>query len=195
MKSFGTIRLAPRTKQILAYVVALVSLLTVITTAVVPTTVSAQSVQLPAAPAAPIDNANEFKSVGFLSMQGGQNLMGEAGQAVSRGDYSLAVKKLQEARQVFNQLSNFYQQLTGTFSGVDNRISDGFRSKALDAAQMRDESTYQLALAHRAQNQPELSVPLLVQIVQSQNPTRDLGKKAYAQLVELGFADTPFPRN
>lgn len=42
---------------------------------------------------------------------------------------------------------------------------------------MRDEATYQLALVHRAQNKPELAVPLLIQIVKSQNPTRDLGKK------------------
>jgi hypothetical protein len=59
---------------------------------------------------------------------------------------------------------------------------------------MRDDATYQLALVHRAQNQPELAVPLLVQIVNSQNPTRDLGKKAYQQLFELGFVDAPYPR-
>jgi hypothetical protein len=52
---------------------------------------------------------------------------------------------------------------------------------------MRDLSTYQLALVHRAQNQPELAIPLLVQIVSSQSPTRDLGTKAYQQLAELGF--------
>ncbi len=51
---------------------------------------------------------------------------------------------------------------------------------------------YQLALVHRAQNKPELAVPLLVQIIKSQNPTRDLGKKAYQQLFELGFVDSPF---
>jgi hypothetical protein len=50
-------------------------------------------------------------------------------------------------------------------------------------------------LVHRAENKPELSVPLLVQIVRSQNPTRDLGKRAYQQLFELGFVDSPFPRS
>ena len=52
---------------------------------------------------------------------------------------------------------------------------------------MRDSATYQLALVHRAQDQPELAVPLLVQIIRSQNPTTDLGKKSYQQLYELGF--------
>jgi hypothetical protein len=130
----------------------------------------------------------------ILSVAGGQRLMTEASSAISSQDYPLAVKKLQEARQVFNQISNFYQQLATSFSGIDNRTADSQRKKALETAQMRDDATYQLALVHRAQNQPELAVPLLVQIINSQNPTRDLGKKAYQQLFELGFVDSPYPR-
>ena len=130
----------------------------------------------------------------LLSIQGGQRLMTEASDAVSAQKYDLAMKKLQDARQVFNQLSNFYQDLAGSFSGIDNRIADSQRRKALETAQMRDQATYQLALVHRAQNQPELAVPLLVQIIRSQQPTRDLGKKAYQQLFELGFVESPFPR-
>ncbi len=130
----------------------------------------------------------------LLSVSGGQRLMTEASGAVSSQNYPLAAKKLQEARQVFNQLSNFYQELASSFSGIDNRVADSQRQKALSTAQLRDDATYQLALVHRAQNQPELAVPLLVQIIRSQNPTRDLGKKAYQQLLELGFVDTPSPK-
>jgi hypothetical protein len=130
----------------------------------------------------------------LLSLQGGQRLMAEASGAVDAQNYPLAATKLQEARQVFNQLSNFYQQLSTSFSGIDNRIFDAQRQKALETAEMRDEATYQLALVHRAQNQPELAVPLLIQIIRSQNPTRDLGKRAYQQLFELGFVDSPYPR-
>jgi hypothetical protein len=164
---------------------------------------SAIAQQLPTGPnqAKPIDpnDPNVVRPVGnqetgILSLQGGQRLMQEASSAVSSQNYALALKKLQEARQVYNQLSNFYQELAGSFSGIDNRISDVQRKKALETAQMRDEATYQLALVHRAQNQPELAVPLLVQIIRSQQPTRDLGKKAYQQLFELGFVDAPFPR-
>lgn len=163
-------------------------------------TLSAQ--ELPTGPnqAKPIDpNAPNVVSptsqeTGILSLQGGTKLMQEANSAVSSQNYPLALKKFQEARQVFNQLSNFYQELAGSFSGIDNRIADGHRRKALETAEMRDNSTYQLALVHRAQNQSELAVPLLVQIIRSQQPTRDLGKKAYQQLFELGFVDSPFPR-
>lgn len=117
--------------------------------------------------------------------------MTEASGAVSSQNYPLAIKKLQEARQVFNQISNFYQELASSFSGIDNRIADSQRKKALETAQMRDDATYQLALVHRTQNQPELAVPLLVQIIRSQNPTRELGKKAYQQLFELGLLIHP----
>ncbi|MBD2386117.1 hypothetical protein [Cylindrospermum sp. FACHB-282] len=130
----------------------------------------------------------------ILSIEGGQRLLKESDDAVSAQKYDLAAKKLLEARQVFNQLSNFYQDLNSSFSGIDNSVSDSQRKKALETAQLRDEATYRLALVHRALNQSELAVPLLVQIIKSQNPTRDLGKKAYQQLLELGFVDTPYPR-
>jgi hypothetical protein len=165
--------------------------------------VQAQTPKIPSTPsqAQPIDpnDPNNLRPTGqsssVLSFEGGKRLMSEASNAVSSQNYPSAAKKLQDARQVFNQLSNFYQELSGSFSGIDNRVSDSQRKMALESAQMRDEATYQLALVHRAQNQPELAIPLLVQIIKSQNPTRDLGKKAYQQLFELGFVDTPFPRS
>ncbi|MBF2080239.1 MAG: hypothetical protein IGR76_17415 [Synechococcales cyanobacterium T60_A2020_003] len=132
---------------------------------------------------------------GVLSVQGGERLMSEASDAISQQDYDLAVQKLQEARQVFNQLSNFNQQLSNSFSGIDNRIAEDLRTQALETAEMRDQATYRLALVHRAQQKPELAVPLLIQIIQSQNPTRELGQQAYQQLFELGFVDSAYPRN
>ncbi len=128
----------------------------------------------------------------LLSLQGGKNLMEEAKEAIDSQQYDVASNKLQEARKVFNQLSNFYLQLANSFTGIENRIADGQRRKALETGQMRDEATYQLALVHRAQNQPELSVPLLIQVIRSQNPTSQLGKKSYQQLFELGFVDSPY---
>ncbi|MBW4611942.1 MAG: hypothetical protein KME21_01380 [Desmonostoc vinosum HA7617-LM4] len=164
--------------------------------------VNAQVSQLPGTTSQqkPIDpnSPNNLRPVtqnnSLLSIEGGDRLMKEAEQAVSSQNYAVAAKKLQEARQVYNQLSNFYQELNSSFSGIDVRVSDSQRQKALLTAQKRDEATYQLALVHRKQNQPELAVPLLIQIIKSQNPTRDLGKKAYQQLFELGFVDSPYPR-
>ncbi|MEC4805365.1 MAG: hypothetical protein SAJ12_01640 [Jaaginema sp. PMC 1079.18] len=131
----------------------------------------------------------------LISVEGGQRLMSEASAAISNENYPLAAEKLQQARQVYNQLSNFYGQLADSFSGIDSPLSEQQRNIALESTEMRDNSTYQLALVHRAQNQPELAVPLLIQIVRSQNPTTELGKKAYQQLFELGFVNSPYPRS
>lgn len=131
---------------------------------------------------------------GIFNIDAGKRLMAEADSAIAAQNYSLAAKKLQDARQLLNQMSNFYQALTSSFLGVDLRASDSNRRKALETAQLRDQATYQLALVHRAQNQPELAVPLLIEIIRSQNPSRDLGQKSYQQLLELGFVDVPYPR-
>lgn len=148
----------------------------------------------PTAPRLSPTNTNDLRPLvqdtSLLSMQGGRRLVNESLASVQSQDYATAVVKLQQARQVFNQLSNFYQQLSSSFSGIDNRVADVHRQSAVEAAEMRDQATYQLALVHRAQNQPELAVPLLIQIIRSQNPTTDLGKKAYEQLVQLGFVST-----
>ncbi len=135
------------------------------------------------------------QSNSILSTQGGQRLMQEAQTAINAQNYKLAQTKLQEARQAFNQISNFYQDLGKNFAGIDSRLADRQRIRAVETAEMRDQATYQLALVHRAQNQPELAVPLLVQIIGSQGPTRELGRQSYQQLYELGFVDMPFTRN
>ncbi|NJL84033.1 MAG: hypothetical protein HC890_15910 [Chloroflexaceae bacterium] len=132
------------------------------------------------------------QSDSLLSLQGGQRLLTEAEQAIEAEQYVIAAEKLQKARQIFNQLTNFYLQLANSFSGIENRIFEAQRRNAAQTGQMRDEATYNLALVHRAQNQAELSVPLLIQVIRSQNPTSELGRKAYQQLYEIGFVDAPY---
>ena len=138
------------------------------------------------------DTSTLTQSDSIFSIEGGNRLMKEADQAIDAQQYDLAAEKLQSARQVFNQLSNFYLQLFNSFTGLDNAAAESHRKKALDTSIERDKATYQLALVHRAQNQPELSIPLLVQIVTSQSPGIGLGRKAYEQLLEIGFVDTPY---
>ncbi len=128
------------------------------------------------------------------TIAGGQRLIDEAAAAVSSQNLTLAARKLLEARTTMNQLSNYYQSISSSFLGIDGPAADSSRRKALESAQMRDVATYQLALVYRANNQPELAIPLLVEIIRSQNPTRELGQKSYQQLVELGFMDVVFPR-
>ncbi len=147
-----------------------------------------------ATPTSPTPMPTATPELALVSLAGGTNLMKEAETAVAAGNYALAQTKLKESRNLFNQVSNFYQDLSAVFAGIDTPIANNSRDKAVEAAQKRDDSTFQLALVHRALNQPEMSVPLLVQVLKSQQATRVLGKKAYAQLVELGFSDIPYKR-
>ncbi|MCT7973070.1 hypothetical protein [Laspinema olomoucense] len=141
----------------------------------------------------PEEPSTPAQQTGLLSMAAANGLMEEARQSASAEEYEQAVSKLQRSREIFNKLSNFYQQLFTSFSGIDNATAETHRNRAAETAEMRDLATYELALVHRVQNQPALAVPLLIQIIQSQQPTRELGKKAYEQLWELGFVDSPFP--
>jgi hypothetical protein len=134
------------------------------------------------------------QSSALLSSAGVQRLMDESSSAISAQRYDVALVKLKDARQVSIQLLGFYQDMSRSFTGIDSRIATQLRQRAVSAGDMRDKASYQLALVHRAQNQPDLAVPLLVQIVTSQNPTTDLGKQAYQQLFELGFVETQYPR-
>jgi hypothetical protein len=141
MKSFGTARSNQLMTQSFGQVVTLVSLSLLATLTIAPLARS-QSVVIPTATPDQSADSADLKSVGFLSLQGGQKLMADAARAVSSGNYTLATTKFKESRQVFNTLSNTYQDLASSFTGVDSRISDSLRKKALDAAQMRDEATY-----------------------------------------------------
>lgn len=127
-----------------------------------------------------------------IGIASGQALMGEAESAISAQNYSLAAEKLVAARNALNDVSTYYQNLSGVFVGVDSRVNDGLRTLALQSAQVRDQASYQLAVVYRAQSRPDLAVPLLVEVVQSQQPTRPLGQQAYQQLYELGFVAVPY---
>lgn len=159
-------------------------------------TFGAQAQEIPINQDSDMDETDESVTAtppdSILSLQGGERLMEEAKEAINAENYDLAASKLQQARQVFNQLTNFYLQLNNSFAGIDNNIADAQKANAAQTGQMRDEATYQLALVHRAQSQPELAVPLLIQVIRSQNPTSELGRKSYQQLYEIGFVDAPF---
>lgn len=127
-----------------------------------------------------------------IGIAAGQALMGEAESAISSQNYTLAASKLVEARKALNDVSTYYQNISGVFVGVDSRVTSNLRDLALEAAQVRDQASYQLAVVYRAQSRPDLAVPLLVEVVGSQQPTRPLGQQAYQQLYELGFVGVPY---
>lgn len=127
-----------------------------------------------------------------LSIAGARQQMAEAEAAIANQDLDTAAVKLQASRATLNQLSSYYQELAQMFVGVNSQLNRSNREMALEAAQMRDQATYQLALVYRAQNKPDEAIPLLMEILRSQQPTRELGQRAYQQLFELGFVSEPY---
>ncbi len=127
-----------------------------------------------------------------LSIAGARQQMAEAEAAIANQDLDTAAVKLQASRETLNQLSSYYQELAQMFVGINTQLNRSNRDQALEAAQMRDQATYQLALVYRAQNKPDEAIPLLMEILRSQQPTRELGQRAYQQLFELGFVSEPY---
>jgi len=134
-------------------------------------------------------------STSEFSVPHADQLVAEGTAAIAEQDYTEAIAKLDEARELYNQLSLFYQELAQMFFGVDTRQNRSNRDLAIEAAQKRDETTYQLALIYRSQGQPEEAIPLLMEVLRSQQPTRDLGEQAYQQLFEMGFVEAPYEFN
>jgi hypothetical protein len=54
------------------------------------------------------------------------------------------------------------------------------------------DANMRLAALFRRQGQPEVAVPLLVEVVTSMTPTTEVGRRAYQQLIEIGFVTTPY---
>ena len=118
MISAGTVRFSPRYAWLtfLSSVLVLIMLVPANAQSAKPQQPKNSNQTQPINPTSPNVLSPDAQNNSALSVQGGQRLMSEASSAVSAQDYPLATKKLQDARQVFNQVSNFYQVLA--FQGL-----------------------------------------------------------------------------
>ena len=118
---------------------------------------------------------------------------------LARGDAAAASGNLPEARRLYDQardycrkLLGFYRDLSGSFRGLDARIPREMDQKGREALELLSEANLRLAAVFRRQNQPEVAVPLLVEVLTSMTPSSPQGRKAYQQLLEIGFVSTPW---
>lgn len=161
-----------------------------------PLSAQAQTTDIPVDTQPPAEASGAVRAVedssSPIGIAAGQALISSAEGAIASQNYNQAASNLVEARKALNEVSTYYQNLAGVFVGVESRVNSDLRARALEAAQIRDQASYQLAVVYRAQDRPDLAVPLLVEVVTSQQPTRQLGQQAYQQLYELGFVGTPY---
>lgn len=118
---------------------------------------------------------------------------------LARGDAAAAAGRLNDARSYYDQardlcrrLLGFYRDLSGSFRGLDARIPREMDQKGRDTLTLLSQTNLRLAAVFRRQNQPEVAVPLLVEVVKVMTPTSEEGRKAYQSLVEIGFVATPY---
>ena len=86
----------------------------------------------------------------------------------------------------------FYLDINNSFKGIDARIPNEMKKKGLEILKIQAKTNERLASIYIREEQPEVAVPLLVEIIRIMSPNSIEGKKAYQNLIKLGFLETPF---
>lgn len=127
-----------------------------------------------------------------FSISGVQALLAKGDAAAAAGNLTQANAAYDQARDLCRKLLPWYSGLGGAFRGLDARIPREMDAKAREVLELQVKANLRLAAIYRRLNQPEVSVPLLVEVVKLVTPASPDGTKAYQTLVELGFVTTPY---
>lgn len=148
---------------------------------------------------APVAQAQGSAPAGGGSVTAGSVSLAQVNTLIARGDAAAAAGNLSEARKFYDQardltrgLLGWYRDLSGSFRGLDARIPREMDQKGRETLETLSNINLRLAAVFRRLNQPEVAVPLLVEVVKVMTPTSEQGRKAYQTLVEIGFANTPY---
>ena len=125
-----------------------------------------------------------------LSIVNVNSFLKEGDTLIKSGDFDNAKDKYDKARNLAKQLAGFYRDLNGSFRGIDARVPLEMEKKGKESIKIWAESNSRLAALYIRKQQPEVAVPLLVEIIRLMSPNSEEGKKAYESLIRLGFVDT-----
>ncbi len=145
---------------------------------------------------ADVEDTNKYKVLSSnnkkLSITNVKNFLTEGDTFIKNGEFEKAKESFDKARNLAKQLAGFYGDLNVSFRGLDARIPAEMAEKGKESLQIWAESNGRLAALYKRKKQPEVAVPLLVEIVRLMSPTSSEGKEAYKNLIQLGFVDTPY---
>ncbi|ABM72407.1 conserved hypothetical protein [Prochlorococcus marinus str. MIT 9515] len=127
-----------------------------------------------------------------LSIKNVQAYITEGDTFIEKGNFDEAKSSYDKARNLAKQLAGFYRDLNGAFRGLDSRIPDETGEKGRESIRIWAESNARLVALYKRRNQPEVAVPLLVEIIRLMSPKSSTGKEAYKDLIQLGFVETPY---
>ena len=141
-------------------------------------------------------NADEYKVLSNtnkkLSISDVQDFINEGDDLVKNGDFETAKQTYDKARNLARQLSGFYRDLNGSFKGLDARVPMEMEKKGRKSIKIWAKSNARLASLYKRKKQPEVAVPLLVEIIRLMTPNSPEGKEAYENLLQLGFVETTY---
>ena len=141
-------------------------------------------------------NTNDYKvlssELNQFSIKNVQQFLDDGDKFINDGNFEKAKESYDQARNLAKQLSGFFRDLNGSFRGIDARIPREMDLKGRQSLKIWAESNAKLSALYKRKNQPEVSVPLLVEIIRLMAPTSPEGKAAYNELIELGFVETPY---
>ena len=139
-------------------------------------------------------NSNEYKILSNsnkkLSISDVREYLNVGDKLVENGDFEKAKRSYDKARNLARQLAGFYRDLNGSFKGLDARIPLEMDKKGRKSIKIWAKSNARLASLYTRKEQPEVAVPLLVEIIRLMTPNSPEGKEAYENLLQLGFVDT-----
>ena len=127
-----------------------------------------------------------------LTITNVQAYITEGDAFIETGNFDEAKISYDKARDLAKKLASFYRDLNGAFKGFDARIPDETVEKGKESIKIWADSNARLAALYKRRNQPEVAVPLLVEIIRLMSPTSSKAKEAYKDLIQLGFVETPY---
>lgn len=141
-------------------------------------------------------NADNYKVLGTsnynLSIKNVEKFLDEGDRFIKKGEFEKAKESYDKGRNLAKQLSGFYRDLNGAFRGLDARIPREMDNKGRKSLKAWAQSNARLASLYKRKNQPEVAVPLLVEIIRLMSPASEEGKSAYEDLIKLGFVETTY---
>ena len=141
-------------------------------------------------------NPNEYKVLSSknkkLSITDVKDYLNEGDNLVKSGNFEEAKKTYDKARNLAKQLAGFYRDLNGSFKGLDARVPLEMEQKGRESIKIWAQANARLAALYKRKEQPEVAVPLLVEVIRLMTPNSSEGKEAYENLLQLGFVDTTY---
>jgi hypothetical protein len=145
---------------------------------------------------AEVKNPNQYKVLSnnskSLSISNVEYYIKEGDEFIKNGDLDKAKDSYLDARKLAKQLASFYSDLNRAFKGVDARIPNEMQRKGKETLQILAESNGRLAVFYINDEEPEVAVPLLIEIIRIMSPNSPEGRDAYQKLLQLGFVDTTY---